>query len=303
MLRTTFGWQLGGGELQEMPTVPDQAQDVRGVLAPGGQAMLVPLRYGDPFAIGVEGGVARIDLRTGASAVAGFTIPSTERFGFRFGGSPDGRSVAVNTKWLKGEIDRSVTPPRVPTVHTGLYIATFDGAPARGLEVLAGYLPGGEVDDLPVQWSPDGSRVAWSLYRPTTGSETRIYDVEHGTEVQRVEGTLCGSASWAPDSNHLLMNTGVDETWLIDLVKDTRHEIMVLPPQGDNDLRPIRALGLADTDHIVTVSHDGLRVSIAVRNLTSGASREVLGYSELEAHYPVIASMSHGTWTARANAR
>lgn len=302
LLRTTFGWQPGAGALLQLPTAPEQASDVRGVLVPGGRAMLVPLRYSDPSTVGVEGGVARIDLRTGASAVARFTIPNAESFGYRFGGSPDGRIVAVDTMWLEGELDMSVSPPQVPTVHAALNIASVDGTPARRLDVLTSYRPGGEADDLAVQWSPDGSRVAWSLYRPNGESETRIYDVEHGAEVQRVEGMLCGSASWAPDSNYLLVHVGFEpDVWLLDLVRDTRRQITVLPPLGDADLRPVRALGIADTGHVVTARDDGLQVAISVVNLTSGDSHELMGYSDLEARYPVITAMPYGTWTTRVD--
>ncbi len=281
-----------------MPTMRDQALDARAIVGPGGRTMLVPLRYGDPYAGSAEGGIGQVDLQTGAYSIAEFTIPSTERYGYRFGGSPNGQRVAVCTRWRDGEIDWSVTPPGLPITYTGLYLASFDGSPAEELEVLAGYSPGGEVDDLAVQWSPDGSSVAWSLHGPSGESETRVYDVDRGNELARVAGAMCGSASWGPDSDCLLLNVGLDETWVHDLVQDTRSAVSVLPARGDRDLRPIRALGLADRDHIVTVRQTDLRLSIAVVDLTTGGSRELLAYSELEARYPIIAAMPSGTWTA-----
>ena len=48
----------------------------------------------------------------------------------------------------------------------------------------------------------------------------------------------------------------------------------------------------------MTIRHTDLRVSISVMDLTTGASQELVGYSELEARYPVIAAMPRGTWAA-----
>ena len=114
MLRTTFGWRFGELALLAMPTGPETT-DSRPILCPGGHAMLVPLREGVAEPGGVHGGLTRVDLQTGASALASFKIPISQWYGFHFGGSPDGSSVAVNTMWREGQADWSVQPPRLPT--------------------------------------------------------------------------------------------------------------------------------------------------------------------------------------------
>lgn len=301
--RKFLGWRLASGTLDVLPEFPGAFLEGRPRLCPGGRSLLVDLRAAveDEGGARVEWGVGRVDLSTGAVARLGFeSIPAAF---CDFGGSPDGAVVGLSGGWEHGAKDLTATPPRRGLRH-GLYLATFDGAPARKLAVFEDAGPGVLTpDDVPVQWSPDGTRIAFSLLWLNRGAPqavTLIYDATSGAEVHCIPGALSGSASWGPDGNLLLVEVVRGGVWVHDLSADTRRQVTVLPEAGNRDMRPERALGLADDDHLVTVRQRGERVTVALKSLTTGESVELLSYSEIEARYPVIAAMPHGAWAMLA---
>ncbi|WP_309134048.1 hypothetical protein [Cellulomonas sp.] len=301
-----LGWPMGSRAMYELPAVPGAFAEGRPSLCPGGRAVLldldVSLADGPGEADRRARGTARVDLTTGDTAHLWFDGFPESKSGATVGGSPDGSRVGIAWTWLERALDASAWPVAV----LRLYLATFDGAPARELATITGGMATGiNLDDVPVQWSPDGTRVAFSVARQVQGPggvgnvvrETHVYDAVNGVEVQRAPGTLCGSASWGPGSDLLLIDHDLDDTWVYDLRADTAREVSVLPPSAGRDMRPQRALGLADEDHLITCRQRGERTTISLMNLADGTTAEILSYSYEEARYPVIAALPRGTWT------
>ena len=308
--RRTLGWRLGASTL-------DVAAELTGtsprgespVLCPGGHVLLIDriearaTREGG--CVRDDPGLARVDLRTGKTSWLAFAgLPHSPGFA-HFGGSPDGTSVSLAYPWERTPGDWSTMPPTIGTFTLGLYVARFDGTAPVELAVLEDFSTGGSnADDVSTQWSPDGTRIAFSiawqdLEAPWHSQRaTVIYDAVTGAEIHRVPGSLCGSASWSPDGTLLLLDHATDDTWIHDLTSDTCRPVTTLAPAGGRDMRPVRPLGLADADHLVTARWRGERMTIALTNLTDGSSAEILSWSYLEARYPTIAAMPHGTWAA-----
>jgi hypothetical protein len=296
-----LGWPVGSRVLREMPTVQGMFRQGRPVLCPGGHGVLLDLRTRVVDEAGgvdrVERGVARVDLRTGAVARLSFDTLPNSKMSASVAGSPDGARVAFAWAW-QDSVDAAVSKH---AYRTGLYLATLDGSPPLELtSLLNAGCSGLNVDDVPVQWSPDGALVAFAILRGGAVGpfyETLIYDAATGTEIQRVPGTLCGSASWAPDSRSLLVDHHEDDTWIHDVQIGTAHPVTVLAPRGSRDWRPFSPLGLAEEDRLVTARRRGERMTISLMDLSDGTTSEILSYSYGGARYPTIAAMPSGTWT------
>ncbi|WP_421733100.1 TolB family protein [Cellulomonas sp.] len=311
-----LGWSPGSSLLTVMADVPGVDGEGNPILCAGGHAVLVELARcmaddGGRFVEVVDRGVARVDLRTGAVArVELEPLPFSSLVRTAFAGSPDGASVAMLGPRVRPPARGSATPPRGgETRPTELSVARFDGTTPRRFDVYEDLvLSEWNPDDVGVQWSPDGTRIACAVSwneGPAQGParfrrETVIYTAADGAEVQRIPGNLCGSASWSADSNYLLVDHDLDDTWIHDLTRDTCRPVLVLPPSGTRDMRPVRALGLADDDYLVTARHRGERMTIALTRVDDGATTAILSWNELEARYPKIASLPCRTWLAAA---
>jgi Tol biopolymer transport system component len=89
-------------------------------------------------------------------------------------------------------------------------LADFTGGPARELLNFTGH-DNAEADDLSLQWSPDGTTIAFSAYYPTDPFTVRVflYDAVTGRETATIENaSLVGSVAFSPDSARLLIADG-----------------------------------------------------------------------------------------------
>lgn len=262
-------------------------------------------------------GIYRIDVRTGAVDRARFK-PELESSlnSLHYAGSPGGRQVVVAEHiYVDSEAGDSFDHADHPLnqamprkeyrkvalhyARTRLVLATFDGAAPRTIGVFRAGLMG-KPDSSYVQWSPDGRLIAVSMHFRMREREARteitVLDPSTGEIAARLEGaTLAGSASWGPWSDRLVVEGDGDEAWVHHL-DGKREPITVLPPYGGRDLRPIRVLGMADNEHLLTLRIYGADGILMRTSLRDGSHEQLLRWEGQKHMYPVLAQMPPETW-------
>ncbi|MGC4176104.1 hypothetical protein [Demequina sp.] len=314
------GWILGAQNIGKTPQTERLALEERDVLTPGGAFLIFENTRDFAKEVGSDRphwsteGFYRVEIATGAVSRATFDPPVKKGTGrYPFGGSPSGQQLvmaegvvdeAVREGVLRG-VDQSRMKPwelndlLYQASRTRLLVATFGGEPPRTIEVLNAVL-NGVTDTTTIQWSPNGRLVAISLvYRNETNrwpKEVTVYDTDTWEVAARLEGgNLSGSASWGPDSDRVLVEGTGDEAWIHHL-DGTKEPVTVLPSYGTRDTRPVRALGLADNEHLLTLRVRNDRATIMRTSLSEGTHERLLSWDGQEDTYPVIAQMPPETW-------
>lgn len=245
-------------------------------------------------------GVHRYSFATGALDRAGFDPLHGGFNRLHLAGSPDGTQVLIAQHWLAGAPDR---PKTDEDARMTLSLAGFDGSPPRELLTMGGGATG-NGDDQALQWSPDGTRIAASVSLDQgPGQRSRwvvlVLDASTGREVARHDGALlCGSVSWSPDSERLLVQDETETTWVLDTATGTREAIPFLPGRRpgvwvNGSLRP---LGFADPDHLMVATQRGATMTLSAVHLTTSASRPLVRWAGSLDMYPRLATMPAGYW-------
>jgi hypothetical protein len=178
-----------------------------------------------------------------------------------------------------------------PSNRLKVWLVSFDGSPQAELdgneyEATANALSEYSLDK-PVQWSPDGRYVAYSIFydphrRAARGgphAQVVVSDVASGRVVYRwEEESLAGSASWSWDSTHLLTSywdvTNGDA--LVYRVRDVAggswRAVEVDPDVSrvmDRGHR-VEAMGMIGNDHVMLCSRRGRSAYVSWQDLASG---------------------------------
>lgn len=300
--------------------------DMRDVLSPGGKHVLFENLVDFTLSVGGENrfwsveGIYRADVSTGKVDRAAFEPRLDGVIGSRaFAASPDATRVLIAENWNASDRNETVAgkkrPIRVGADESGplrlgkpsagplpvrvtLSLARFDVSSPREIETFVGAISSND-DHSVVQWSPDGEFAAVALWRydqPRPTPTVEIFETHTWSVALHIEDAqLAGSASWGPDSDRLLVRDLGDALW-IQHMDGSRKDVTTLPIAGDQYMRPIRPLGMADNDHLLTLRIPADRATIMRTSIADGTHDGVLTW-ECEHHsYPVIAQMPPETW-------
>lgn len=296
----------GEAQLRPVPDVGRIGQASRDVLAAGGRFMLFDWEtlLEDESLEFMHRWTSRGVYRLGFADLTLERANYEPRPGWRnqhsLGGSPDGEHVVVAQSWVDIPAGRA---PAYGDQRVTVSLAGFSDAPAQELFTLVGG-PTIDSDDLPIQWSPDGTRIAIGV-SVFTGPESlpdqsvRILDAATGQEVTRVGGVrLAGSVSWSPDQTRLLVKEFWGHLRIHDLNADTRHEIPALPGRRpDPSTRgPARLLGFADDHDLLVATQRARTMTISAMDPTSGDRRPLIRWTGTDDMYPVLTAMPPGYW-------
>jgi TolB protein len=139
---------------------------------------------------GVVQGSVRFDLYVvNADGSGRSLLASLDDSVFNPAWSPDGKRVAFDG----GLFDS----------HINIYTINADGT---GLKALTDNEPGSYRVDLSPRWSPNGKYILFDS--PLGGSATFVMDADGSNQRRLNTGTPAFSASWAPNSNYLVMQCG-----------------------------------------------------------------------------------------------
>ena len=224
-----------------------------------------------------------------------------------FAGSPDGDRVVVAQSWVAPE-EMSSEPSwsrgrAYGTARTTVSIGSFTGEPARELFTLRGGWADGR-DDVALQWSPDGSAIAFcalrydGLPKGFTKSLT-ILDAATGDEVLVIDHCgLVGSAPWSPDSTRLLVVDDSEMVWILEVSSGNRHPVPFLRgPRPDVSVSDSpRLLGFCDLDRVLVATQCGTLLTISRVEMITGATETMISCPTVSEALPVLAQMPSGYW-------
>lgn len=247
-------------------------------------------------------GLFRMDLSNLTVDRAGYEPRPGFQTSLAFAGSPDGQRAVVAEAWAEA-------PPGVQPSYTHLRITMtlvgFDGGPARELLTFAGGLSGDGWDQS-LQWSPDGSLIAFTAYSIGTYKLTvTILDTRDGQEAYRLDDTrLVGSTSWSPDSTRLLVGGADDVPAIHDISSGERTPLIFHPgPRPDSSVRGVpRMFGFADDHRLLVGTQRGTTVTVSAVPPDVPERERLLrwtGGEHNEYVYPTFAQLPAGSWVSR----
>jgi Tol biopolymer transport system component len=161
--------------------------------------------------------------------------------------SPDGSTIALSGLRWDGRCFRGSCDPRggEGRIRWGIWLADPETGAARLLHQVPDY----ELAD-PLVWSPDGSRLAFSLYL-RSGSAVYVLRVATGSATRVASG---GAPVWSPDGGRMAY------------VRGREVRVMRADGTGDRDLVPGRIRGRSAAEGDPVWSPDGRRIAFtAVR--------------------------------------
>ena len=147
--------------------------------------------------------------------------------------SPDGKRIAFQ-RFVRGSV-------------TALYVVNRDGTGLKRLVANIGG-QGGRWPQLDVAWSPDGSRLAFIIYRvPPGGSGIGVVGAD-GRGLKRLTRGDDETPTWSPDGRRITFARFTGDTYQLVSVSSNGGAERVLPIGVDNTQFP-------------TCSPDGLRIA------------------------------------------
>lgn len=316
------GWARGSTELRLGPRPLPVADGNRHSLSAGGLHLVLESNSFDQSSAGNDRGgwtwegLHRIDLVGGNVCRVPF-VPSRELppSRLKYSLSPDASRVVVAEGVYvdppRGWQSDPHAPPRLDSVPSReevelkraysrikLVAVPLDGRDAKPVAMLDASLLGGSPDSSALQWSPDGTKVAvgiWDKSIPQDGGSVLIFDTSTWEIVTCLsKGMLLGSASWGPESDRILVQGAFDKVWIHHL-DGTQQDVTVLPPTR-GDMRPVRALGLADNSHLLTFRTRGTKGTLMRTSLATGEHQARLTWNGEKYMYPVLSQMPPEVW-------
>ena len=301
--RTDYAYQREDRAFRPLPGVLSGQVHSWNVLSPGGTHLVFEdfeprPRPVDPWGEFPSTGPHVLDLMTGA--IHPLSAPGLEgrRTRLEFGVAPDGR-VAVAENVMYAPEGRAVTS------RDGVLAVSVSGPHASSAREIFRHQAGllGNALDRPVQWSPDGSRLAVSItdlagdpMRPIP-SRVLLLEPTTGDVVQTLDDVnTAGSASWTPDGTRLLV-TDRDGYYRL---ADT--ETGALAPTSLPGPRPLGrrrwdVVGTAGNDALLIYRQSGSTGRLSSRRLTDGHEREIAAWRGEIDMYLTAAQMPDGYWT------
>jgi hypothetical protein len=181
-------------------------------------------------------------------------------------------------------------------------LADFTGTPARELLTFSGRDKGG-ADDLSLQWSPDGTTIAFGARvsaGPSIIARVFLYNAVTGRQSAIIENaTLIGSVAFSPDSARLLIADRASDTVEIHHLDTGRTEpvpLIPLPLPDTTDRSVPRLLGFADNTRLLIADQRGRTMTISTTDPAGTDVRPRLRWVGGLDMYPVLASMPEGFW-------
>lgn len=199
--------------------------------------------------------IYRADLVTGAVEQLNVHPTVDEADLCVFGASPDGTKVAVMARHLDplGRVDRWGAP------WATVDIWIVEGGNARRMVSIRGAWPQNDHAFLPIQWSPDGKRLAVSMFEEGSFScWVHVYDAGTGELLHRwPKAELVGSASWSPDGTRVVVNVPLLGTHVLSLATGEKTPVPGAPiPDEPRGGRALPA-GFFDDEHLVVYAERG----------------------------------------------
>jgi hypothetical protein len=161
----------------------------------------------------------------------------------------------------------------------------------------------GEADDIPLQWSPDGSIIAIAIY-VYTDSPRAIDNQYHLHLIQASTGNhiadlidlqLVGSASFSPDGRRLLVS-GEQGVSVYDIYTESLEHLAAIPKPGEPRPGTLRILGLVDDERLLTAVQRGRTMTIGTTTYDGTDQHPLIRWTGELDMYPVVASMPSGFW-------
>lgn len=240
--------------------------------------------------------------------------PPANSLGPVIGLSCDGRHALIGRTWsIRHVPPRSMAAsPSERQEHweliqemrrTTFTLVDFQAGTARELDTIPALAGGGLADDLPVQFSPDGTLVAvFVLVNPPRGemawSQTRLYRVDTGDLVETLDKvTLVGSRSWSSDGMRLLVGDW-RRSLILDLTTGEMTQIPGLPiPRADPPgYGKHRLLGFTDRDDLFTATQRGKAMTLWRTSLSGEPLQALARWSGSEVICPTLGPTPPGYW-------
>lgn len=304
--RTPHLAQLSTAQLVPVTGPPTSTDRSRCVLAGGGTSMLFEWgEYSDDKSVEwlkryVSRGIFRMNVTDSTVDRVTYEPRQDWTSSHHYASSPDGASIAITQSWTDTPPERA---PDYGDARVTISLAGFGSAPAREIATIIGSTTE-DGDDLPVQWSPDGTRfaVGVSFFRTISDPPTvtvLIFDAVTGAEIQRIDDAqLAGSMAWSPDQTRVLIYDLFLRRWEYHLDTGERHPIPALPGRRvDHAVRgPARLLGYANNHELLVTTQRGRTMTVSVMDPSTGTKRPRLRWTGLDDNYPVFTPMPAGFW-------
>lgn len=269
-----------GGRLTLSPMPAERIGDVesnRVVLGSDGWSLVAHSRLlRTPGGVPVHSssdGLLAVDLRAMSARRLEWTPRPDSPFPIHYALSPHGTQVAVaETFGTKGV--------REPGPTTLLLAPTGAGEPRELLVLPPSGLVGGS-DDMSLQWSPDGDKVALSYWEPdASGPATVVVEVATGHVLCRATGTrLMGSLSFSDDGTRLLVGDNGLYPHILDVATGGILPVAWLPNEQLDPGPRLRACGFLGDAHLLTTRQRTGTVTVSAVHLESGEETPLLRWA------------------------
>ena len=216
-----------------------------------------------------------------------------------FAVAPDRRDVAVACTTIVAPGGR---PPTARDGYVSLQLTAPDAARPREIYRRQANVSS-DASSRPVQWSPDGTRIALSLYdlsgdpMSPIPAAVRILDASTGATLTTIDDvTLAGSASWTPDSTHVAVFDGRRETHHLADTTSGALTPLLLPWRVPSGRRRWSLIGMAASDRVLVYLQRGSTGRVVTVGLDGEGERDIVSWRGEADMYVTAAQMPAGYW-------
>ncbi|WP_263729383.1 WD40 repeat domain-containing protein [Cellulomonas sp. SG140] len=272
-----------------------------GVLDPAGRLVLAESLRTDSGAVlkptaALEGAsLRRIDLVSGAESRLGYARELGGPAALVPAPGPDGSSTAIAES-----VRRTTQDARGWAPTTLLSLAQGDARPQPVFE-LENTTLASRTDDLPLQWSPDGQRLALAAHDlDDVWPSVQILDLSSGVQMKHHDMILMGSMSWSPDGNLLLLASARNDIAHVLHVSSGRVEPLAAVPRPRPETGPgPRPYGFLTNDRLLIGSRRGGTLTASALHLGTGTVEPLLRWTAGPDPMPIFARHALSEWLSR----
>ncbi len=301
--RAEYAWSRGTAAVQPLTSVISGQVRSANVLGPGGACLVFEdfdprPRPVDPWDQEASIGPRFLELEDGTTRALPVAWPEGRLSSMEFAVAPDRRHVAVACTTIFAPGGR---PPTARDGHVSIQLTAPDAAGPREIYRRQANVSS-DASSRPVQWSPDGTRIAVSIYdlsgNPMSPipAAVLILDASTGDTLTTINGvTLAGSASWTPDSTHVAVFDGRETHHLADTTSAALSPLR-LPWRVPSGRRRWNLVGMAASDRVLVYLQRGSTGRIVTIGVDGEDERDVVSWRGEADMYVTAAQMPAGYW-------